>query len=114
MEDLAKDQYQDGGGSRLENGNKRKRRYSSAQSDESLTKRIATTTTSTIFTGAVEENKTNNGTGDVLTTKEERPKADLVAEEFRESDFLLEEFCDEVLYEIFKFLDTWSLMALMK
>ncbi|TMW48778.1 hypothetical protein DOY81_006156 [Sarcophaga bullata] len=105
MDDLVKTQYQDLG---AVVGLRR-----NAQSDESLTKRIATTTTSTIFTRADEESKTNNGTGDGFPSEEEPPKADLDAEEFCESEFLLEEFCDELLYEIFKFLDTWSLMALM-
>lgn len=113
MDDLENDQCQGDGGNRPENGIKRKRRYSSTQSDDSLTKRIATTKTSTIFTGAV-ENKVNNGTKEGLSTKDDRPRTDLNAEKCSETEFLLEEFCDEVLYEIFKFLDTWSLMALMK
>ncbi|XP_075147948.1 uncharacterized protein LOC142221944 [Haematobia irritans] len=32
---------------------------------------------------------------------------------YDEDKFSLEHFCDELLYDIFKFLDTWSLMTLM-
>ncbi|KAM7359367.1 uncharacterized protein ACRADG_009077 isoform 1-T2 [Cochliomyia hominivorax] len=127
MDNLQPDKKQDGDDLRADNANKRKRRYSSTQtSDESpkKPKTLATeATTTTVLHSKVVEPEINNE--NPITTKENITNVDPPAataqveineenegEEY-ETQFLLEELCDEVLYEIFKFLDTWSLMALM-
>lgn len=135
MDSIQTDKLQDDGDCRSEMANKRKRRYSSTQTSDNESpkkKTLATATTTTetsVHLDAVaskqqlEENHENT-TIQTKTNVDEAPEqlaAQVeVAKEHEEdeqdfeSQFLLEELCDEVLYEIFKFLDTWTLMSLMK
>ncbi|XP_065371901.1 uncharacterized protein LOC135963839 [Calliphora vicina] len=115
MDNLTRDKIEDDlSGCRSETGNKRKRHYSLTESlDESPKKKTATTTSA-----IPEENNENatsitNGDGGAEDDKTPLESINIDNEEELQSQFLLEELCDEVLYEIFKFLDTWSLMALM-
>lgn len=93
---------------RVTNGIKRKRRCSETPTDADQTPppQKKTTPCDEQQTGeSVVNIQLNNGTG--TSDQGYQQEAD-------DDQFSLEHFCDEVLYEIFKFLDTWSLMTLMK
>lgn len=107
MDNFKTEKPQDDSGYWPEVGNKRKRRCSLTQPDESPKKKSAidpTVVSEENHAGAAEGVQMQNNTVATINLDEK----DIM------SQILLEELCDEVLYEIFKFLDTWSLMALMK
>ncbi|KAI8130923.1 hypothetical protein FF38_04983 [Lucilia cuprina] len=113
MDNLTTDNVNDDSICNPETSNKRKRHYSSTQiesSDESPKKKIATTTSASHIDNVNATYIKNGGGG----AEDDHPQHETInIGNGEESQFFLEELCDEVLYEIFKFLDTWSLMALM-
>ncbi|GBP16775.1 hypothetical protein EVAR_68685_1 [Eumeta japonica] len=97
---------------RADDTNKRKRRNSSNHSDEFTKKR--TIQSSDICEDNENATFTTNATEDVIENKDQPA----TLENKRTDDelnysFFLEGLCDEVMYEIFKYLDTWFLMSLM-
>lgn len=89
----------------LADTNKRKRRHSLNQSDEFTKKKV-------LHTEIFEYDEASSST---ITKDTENDSCNDIQPEDEFNDyFLIEDLCDEILYEIFKFLDTWSLMSLMK